>query len=236
MEEIEDFSDDRNKTWCIHCTRMLATVETNFDHVPTKGVLDLPIPENEPKVPICKSCNSSFSADEEYFIALLGCVLSGSVIPEEQTNQKVANILRSNYKLRQQIKKARTECKTTGGDTQVLWKPDQGRIDRVILKNARGHAFFELGEPMLEPPASVWSAPLSLMNESQRKKLENFEVDEFWPEVGSRMMTRVVAGLDLAGPWVVVQPQVYRYAVAQAPMRVRTVIREYLATEVCWDD
>ena len=55
------------------------------------------------------------------------------------------------------------------------------------------------------------------------------------PEVGSRMMTRVMTGQDLADGWVVAQDGVYRYAVAQAgTLLVRTVLFEYLATEVYW--
>jgi hypothetical protein len=51
------------------------------------------------------------------------------------------------------------------------------------------------------------------------------------------MMTRVLTGQDLAGEWVVVQEGIYRYAVAQGGgMLVRSVLSEYLATEVYWGD
>ena len=57
-----------------------------------------------------------------------------------------------------------------------------------------------------------------------------------WPEVGSRMMTRLLTGKDLAGGWVVVQNGVYRYAVMDAgPMLVRMILGEYLAAEVRWN-
>ena len=50
------------------------------------------------------------------------------------------------------------------------------------------------------------------------------------------MMTRVISGADMLGGWVIVQDGVYRYRVEQVGlMRVRTVLFEYLATEVCWD-
>jgi hypothetical protein len=58
-----------------------------------------------------------------------------------------------------------------------------------------------------------------------------------WPEVGSRMMTRLVTGEDMAGQWVVVQKGVYRYSVQQAEgLLVRSVLWEYLATEVQWEN
>ena len=51
------------------------------------------------------------------------------------------------------------------------------------------------------------------------------------------MMTRVMTGQDLCDGWVVVQDDVYRYGVAQCGvMLVRSVLFEYLATEVYWGD
>jgi hypothetical protein len=50
------------------------------------------------------------------------------------------------------------------------------------------------------------------------------------------MMTRVLTGQDLQDAWVVVQDDVYRYAVIQdGTFRVRSVVWDYLATEVYWD-
>ena len=58
---------------------------------------------------------------------------------------------------------------------------------------------------------------------------------EPWPEVGSRMMTRVLTGQDMRDGWVIVQDGVYRFRVQQCGvMLVRTVLFEYLATEVQW--
>ena len=56
-----------------------------------------------------------------------------------------------------------------------------------------------------------------------------------WPEVDSRMMTRILTGHDLRDGWVIVQDVVYRIQVEQCGvMLVRTVLFEYLATEVYW--
>ena len=53
-----------------------------------------------------------------------------------------------------------------------------------------------------------------------------------WPEVGSRMMSRVLTGQDLRDGWVIVQEGIYRYRVDQfGGMLVRSVLFEYLATE-----
>ena len=57
------------------------------------------------------------------------------------------------------------------------------------------------------------------------------------PELGSRMLWRVLTGQGLSHGWVIVQDGIYRYAVAQVGvMLVRTVLLEYLATKVYWSD
>ncbi len=111
-----------------------------------------------------------------------------------------------------------------------------GLLGRVIfLKNARGHAYYEFGEPIMTAPERVWSAPLQALTADQRAQFENVSGGIGWPEVGSRMLTRVVGGQDLVDGWVVVQEEVYRYAVIQeGVMLVRTVLYDYLATEVYW--
>ena len=65
MHKIEEFVDERQKSWCIHCARPLAGLETNEDHVPSKGLLAKPRPHHLPIVIICKECNTSFSLDEQ---------------------------------------------------------------------------------------------------------------------------------------------------------------------------
>ncbi len=114
------------------------------------------------------------------------------------------------------------------------------RIKRVALKNARGHAYFEYGEPMLDAPAHIWVLPLESLTAQERRDFDGASDEESlapWPEVGSRMMTRLVTGEDMAGHWIVVQDGTYRYSVQQAGgLRVRSVVAEYLAAEVQWGD
>jgi hypothetical protein len=237
MDQISDFVDERQKSWCVHCRAWLNGSETNRDHVPSKSLLLKPFPPNLPVVDICKACNTSFSKDEQYLIAFIGCVLSGSTEPERQQNPTTMDILNHSPMLRARIEGAKTEFRTLGGDTRLMWKPETQRVHRVVVKNARGHAFFEYGEPMLEEPTSVWSAPLETLSMAERSTFEHADTAILWPEVGSRMMTRVMTGQDLTGSWVIVQDGVYRYAVAQhGGMRVKSVMFEYLATEVCWGD
>lgn len=235
MDQIDEFVDDRHKGWCVHCTMWIGQVESNHDHVPSKSLLRKPYPENLPTVDVCKSCNQKFSVDEEYFAAFLGCVLSGTTDPGRQPDPRVQRILTRSPKLRERIEAARAESGTLfDHEPRVVWAPEEDRIKRVILKNARGHAYYEYGEPMLEQPAGLWFAPLELLEPEERSQFENVQRD-VWPEVGSRMLTRVVTGQDLSDGWVIAQEDVYRYAVIpEGRLMVRSVMHEYLATEVRW--
>lgn len=239
MHKIEEFVDERQKSWCIHCARSLAGLETNEDHVPSKGLLAKPRPHHLPIVIICKECNTSFSLDEQYLVTFLSCVLAGSTDPEKQPNASAARALADSTALRARIERSRTEYVTHGGETRVLWKPDSSRVERVVLKNARGHAYFEYGEPMLDAPAHVSIVPLECMTTEERQDFEGLSDQgslAAWPEVGSRMLTRLLTGEDTEGEWVVVQEGIYRYSVQQdGGLRVRSVLSEYLATEVQWE-
>jgi hypothetical protein len=235
MKQISEFVDERQKSWCIHCGQWLAGLPTSRDHVPSKGLLLAPHPPNLPVVQVCKPCNSGFSLDEEYVVAFLGSVLSGSTDPALQTHPSAARILQRNKRLRARIENANSEYRTRGGELRLVWQPEWDRINRIVLKNARGHAFHEIGEPMLDPPSHVWCAPLTSLSSARRADFENADFGPLLPEVGSRMLIRLMTGQDLADGWVVIQDNVYRYAVAQVGvMVVRTVLFEYLATEVFW--
>jgi hypothetical protein len=149
MEEIEEFVDERNKSWCIHCGAWLTDVTTNEDHVPSKSLLRKPRPHHLPIVRVCSSCNSSFSKDEQYFVAFIQSVLLGSTDPSMHENSSAARALSESTKLRERIERSKIVYRTRGGDTRLVWKPEIDRIDRVILKNARGHAYFEFGDPYI---------------------------------------------------------------------------------------
>jgi len=114
--------------------------------------------------------------------------------------------------------------------------PDPELIEQVVLKNARGHIFHEIGEPALGPPSYLSFKPLSLFTASERSEFEAIgEGVDVWPEVGSRMMLRLVEGDAMAGGWVNVEDGYYRYAIDWSDeITVRTVIWDYLATETRW--
>jgi hypothetical protein len=180
-----------------------------------------------------------FPATEEYLVAFLGAVLTGTTDPAVQSNPSARRNLAESDKLRTRIERSKTTNTTIGDERCVVWKPEIERIIKIVVKNARGHALFEYGEPMLNEPTHVWSMPLVSLTATERVEFENNTAKGLapWPEVGTRMMTRVMTGQDLSAGWVVVQDGVYRYALMRdGRMRVKTVIREYLASEVHWED
>ncbi len=237
MYQINEFVDERQKSWCIHCGAGNGGVDTNRDHVPSRTLLRKPYPANLPVVRICSACNESFSRDEEYLSLFLRCVIAGTTDPDGHKNPKVARALKRHDKLRARIERSKSERWTVDGESVPEWQPEIERVNQVVLKNARGHAFYEYGEPMMAEPARVWAAPLAVMSEAEREAFEDDTAGTLvgWPEVGSRMMIRAVEGQDLRDAWIVVQKGVYRYRVDQCDtLRVRSIIHEYLATEVCW--
>lgn len=96
------------------------------------------------------------------------------------------------------IDRSRKDTATSLVELRILWQPERERIERIIVKNARGHAFFELGEPRFGKPSHVYFSPLEYLDYEQRQNFETIEAITGWPEVGSRMMTRMMTGQDLA--------------------------------------
>jgi hypothetical protein len=237
MDYINEFVDERQNGWCIHCGRTIAQLESNRDHVPSKSLLQKPYPDNLPVVDICRKCNSDFSPDEEYVAAFLGALLSGTTDPNQQTNPTVSRILKRQHKLRALIQRAKREYRTIDGQLHSVWKPDIARITKVVIKNARGHAFYESGEPMLSEPNHIAVVPIAALTSDERTQFESIDVNAGWSEIGSRMLTRALTDQDVEDGWVIVQRGIYRYAVAQnGHILVRIVIAEYLAAEIHWNE
>lgn len=229
----DDGADDRSKGFCVHCG---AAGETR-DHSPSRVFLDEPFPENLPHSPACLRCNNSASKDEEYLACLLECVLVGDVILSMFHREKIANCLRRSPALVESLRQARNEL-----NGQVRWTYDDDRVRAVIMKLARGHVAYELSEPRIDDPSSIWLKPLCEMNDMER---EFFEYGEdgmslaIWPEVGSRAMQRILVtgiGVTIEDEWLHVQAGRYRYQVSWVSQaKVKIVIREYLACEVTWE-
>ena len=238
MEPLEDLSDDRNKLFCIHCGDGLVDGEQSRNHVPTKALLDRPYPENLPVVDVCRPCNAGFSKDEQYLSAFLAAVISGSTSPDPDRFPVVAKTLAYRAPLRERIEQTRQVQATLWGTPEVQWTPESERVSRVIVKNARGHALFELGLLLLSDPAYVGFSPILLMSDEQKVHFGSEPKRMLWAEVGSRLLERSTSGDLQPRGWVEVQAGTYRYAVYQLPDQtlVRMVLRDYFACEVAWNE
>ena len=117
--------------------------------------------------------------------------------------------------------------------------PDTARIRRVIIKNARGHAYHEIGEPLFEAPEHVVFLPLARLSADERDAFESTGTGSdlaAWPEVGSRMTMHLLDEETMVGGWITVEPGRYRYSINWSDaVTVKTVIWEYLATETRWE-
>jgi hypothetical protein len=241
VEQLQDFADNRLVEGCIYC----GGVPDTRDHVPSRSLLDAPLPENLPVVGACRKCNNDFSSHEEYFVCLLEAVLRGST--DAVQRPLVANILRRSPALRARIDSARQE---QGG--QVTFAIEVERVKTVLLKLVRGHAAFELSAVRRRIPSEFAWGPLALLTDEQREGFEDVEVN-LYPEIGSRAMQRVVvAQFTFAGPdgtehrhdallfndWLEVQEGRYRYATYEdhSGVHVKIVIDEYLYCYACWDE
>jgi hypothetical protein len=234
LSRIDDCSDSRLLAGCLYC---LAPAELSKEHSPSRILLEKPLPDHPPVLFACVSCNRSYSLDEEYLAALLGCVHSGSADPVQQNSARVRAILEHSPALTARIAASAKEA-----EGRISFVPEAARVTRVLHKLAIGHAAFELSVRVTGEPNSSWWAPLSTLDASQRDSFEDLDVIELWGEVGSRGMQRAIViqpshgdGM-LFNEWVTVQDDVYRYIVAEndSSVRVRIVLREYLAFEGLW--
>ena len=215
--------------------------------MPSRVFLDSPLPENLPVVPACRACNNGFSADEEYLACLIESVIAGSTDPDRIGRPQIAEILRRSPALRSHIEAGRRQS-----GEQTTFDINQVRVRNVVLKLARGHAAFELSRPCREEPSSLAWWPIPLMSPEERDSYDASHVIQTFGEVGSRGMQRLlVTQLTLNSPtgelstlgvivndWVDVQDDRYRYlAVDDAgEVRIKIIIRQYLACEIVWEN
>jgi hypothetical protein len=252
--EIEDFSDERLKASCIHCGAMIADIECNRDHVPSKSLLTKNLrerganydkgagEENDylPQVIVCRRCNSGFSSDENYLLCVLHAVMAGSLYPDPIKHPEAATILRSNRHIVRSLKKRPDGQLFLFDNLQPFTLfPDTEKVRSVIVKNARGHAYHDIAEPLLETPDHVTFVPLEHLTKEQRDAFEGVGAGvelSVWPEVGSRMTVQLMDEEEMVGGWVTVKPGRYRYSIDwHEAVVVKTVIWEYLATETRWE-
>lgn len=241
VDQIPQYADERLTAElegrCLHCEKAFGDdIVRSVDHCPSKTLLLKPYPTNLPTVPACVKCNNGFSDDEQYVRMFLECVIAGSADPDAQPDSGVRTALVRATGLRAEIEAAMREPLFPGHP--MMWVPDHRRMSNVLTKNARGHLWYEHAAHRPDPP-SVGYAALESLNDEQREAFENPpDVSAVLPEVGTRALARVFSGDTFAG-WTFVQDGRYRFAIdhlGNGAVRVRSIISEYLATEVLWSD
>jgi hypothetical protein len=158
------FVDERLLGRCAFCGSMPGT----RDHVPSKVLLDDPLPPNLPIVESRAKCNQGFSLDEEYLACFLECVIVGSTDLTQIRRVKIKRALEHNPKLAKQIQAAAT----IGDDGICRWTHEAGRIQNVVMKLARGHVAYELSRAEVDEPLDIICLPLSAMSADDRAEFE----------------------------------------------------------------
>ena len=227
----------------MHCACALDSSNAAREHIPSKCLLREPYPDELMTLESCRACNASYSRDEEYLTALLTAVLAGSTDPDKQKTAKDSRMFETRSGLRLKIEKAKMVTSALFGETEVTFTPECERVHRVVVKNARGHALYELDKQMSDKPCHVFAEPFQRLMREQRLGFEGVEGGfAGWEEIGTRMFQRQCDSFDptqsdMSGSWVIVQDGVYRHAAVDTgeALLVRSVIQEYLATEVYWN-
>lgn len=243
MDYLNDFADERLIVGCVYCSSGL---EETRDHVPSRILLEPPYPTNLPVVPACRDCNAGFSLDEEYFAALLECVLAGSTDPSKMQHERVARSLERNSALRARLESSRRE-----ENGRTVFAVEEGRIRNVICKLAKGHAAYELSTPYRAEPDLIAWRPIPEMTKDEWEDFDAAHVGGAINEIGSRNMQRLLATQVLlesesgdripmnllVNDWIEVQDGRYRYQAIEEfeVVRIKIVIAEYLACEVIWN-
>ena len=243
MDQIQNLADDRLLNGCLFCGTAYASTR---DHVPSRCLLEKPYPPNLPVVACCADCNRGFSRDEEYFVCLIESVLCGSTDPDLIRRPSVARAMRRSPALRARIERGRTVL-----SSQAVFEPEWDRLLNVMIKQARGHAAYELSLPHRRAPDRLWCLPLQSLANEERERFEEPHFPELFGEVGSRATQRLQAvqavlksevdGSEqvirfLVNNWLEVQAGFYRYLAFDTAEEsvVRIVVSEYLACELAW--
>lgn len=242
MEQLNSYADSRLLNGCIYCYFIVETRE----HIPSKVFLDRPYPENLPVVGACLVCNNGFSSDEEYVAAFFETVIAKTTEPSKIRRKKIANLLERTPALRARIQNAIVYY-----DDRIMFGMEIERINRIIVKLARGHAAFELSQPCRHEPSHVWWEEIDKTPEERRNDFLSDIIVGMVGEVGSRNSQRIMVmevllkepisgkmkkiGL-VVNPWITVQEGRYSYLAddSHGCIRIRMLIGGYFACEVTW--
>lgn len=110
-------------------------VSNTKDHIPSKSLLEKPYPDNLITIPCCKTCNNSFSLDEEYFINVLTEISNNpNLVARKSEGGNVYKARKRSPKLMAKIEESYFQDESG----KIYFKAENDRIKKVIEKNALG--------------------------------------------------------------------------------------------------
>jgi hypothetical protein len=111
---------------------------------------------------------------------------------------------------------------------------DGARLSAVIEKIARALWAYEIDETAGLGSTLVRYAQIAQLSSAQLDGFRTLTPPDLFPEVGSRMMFRVLVSEDGVVPvsWIEVQRGRFSYAIEITSPRVKMILGDYLAAEV----
>lgn len=224
--------DKKGQFKCIYCYEKADSRE----HIPSKVFLNEPFETNLAILPSCKSCNNSYSENEQYLACLIDyvqCKMSNLKAVKRSKIQKAFNV-------RPHIKNQLEESTkyNDNGDIEYI-EIDDNKIQKILLKLSIGHATYSLSSIHLGEPSAI---NYKFFPQLTNDEMYNFNLEpicDVLPEIGSRGGT-YISILNDAIPlatWNIIQDNQYRFLAFNNKNStiVRVVIGEYFYLEVIWD-
>ena len=229
-QDISLHGKNLKKNGCIYC----GSIADSREHIPSKGFLIKPYPENLSTIPSCKKCNNSFSYDEKYVVCFLEMLKSKIYLNYTMYSRTSERLLED----KELLNKLQNQIVTKDGT--VYFDFDEHRIKRILGKLALGHAAFELDFVNFDDvKCSVWFEFCFLLNQDEIERFNRIERYPIAHEIGARSMY-VIEDLNtgdsqMAAVWHVVQEGRYRYQVSCSDSGnpiVKIVLLEILYSEI----
>jgi hypothetical protein len=206
---------------CIYCGNFANTRE----HIPSKILLNEPLPNNLMLVPACESCNKGFSSDEIYFAYIVEYLASKYY--GYKISGKIQQCFESNLNLQNRI---------LFRDKSNLIIDDL-TVKKILRKYALGHISYIFDTYAYRNDYTVIFKFITELSEEQKREFNTLESMEVMPELGCRGCQELLVSLDgqsAACLWNEVQENRYRYMVcAKADsILVKIIINEYLYAKI----
>lgn len=202
----------RFREQCVYC----GGPEETRDHVPSKLLLEQPLPPNSLTVPSCLTCNSGYSDDERYVRDALHHVGFGNYSQEKiAPGGVVARSLDHSPLLARKLERAHVG----GEDGSILFQPELHRFERIMAKLAVGLWYGRyrgfVGASLFRCEAVEHTRSLSpeLLHLTSLQGFARLA----WPDVGSRRLHNAAeTWLDQQAErrervWTKVQANVFEY-------------------------